>query len=77
MDSATVRVCGHDFTAYYIPQYSCDLILVRLYLPEYPDDILPIVSPWTVKMIRAALKQRMIDLAAALAHAIEQERLDP
>ena len=52
--SATVHVRGHDFTVDFLPVADKLPTLIRLWLPEYPDDVLKIIDDDTLLLIRAA-----------------------
>ncbi len=74
--SATVHVRGHDFTVDFLPVDGKLPTLIRLWLPEYPDDVLKIIDDDTLLLIRAAAKQRHAENEQYIAHAIELEELE-
>jgi len=74
--SATVHVRGHDFTVDFLPVADKLPTLIRLWLPEYPDDVLKIIDDDTLLLIRAAAKQRHAENEQYIAHAIDLERME-
>lgn len=61
--SATVRVAGHEFTAYYTR--SDDLVKVDgVFFSEYPDNVIALLKPVIVNAIA---------IECAKAHRVEAE----
>lgn len=75
--TATVHVRGHDFTADYLPARGALPTVIRLWLQEYPDDVLRIIDPEVLVLIRMECQKRQAEKEKCIAHAIELERLDP
>lgn len=73
--TAAVHVRGHDFTVDFLPVTDKLPTLIRLWLPEYPDDVLQIIDDDTLLLIRAAAKQRHAENEQYIAHAIELEEV--
>lgn len=75
--STTVHVRGHDFTADYLPNAGALPTIIRLWLSEYPDDVLKIIGVDTLVLIRMECQKRHAENEKCIAHAIELERLEP
>jgi hypothetical protein len=74
--TATVHVRGHDFTVDYLPNAGALPTIIRLWLQEYPDDVLKIVDINTLMLIRMECQKRQAENEQYIARAIEMERLE-
>lgn len=75
--SATVHVRGHDFAVDFLPNHGALPTVLRLWLQEYPDDVLKIIDVDTLVLIRMECQKRHAEKEKCIAHAIELERLEP
>ncbi len=74
--TATVHVRGHDFTVDFLPLENKLPTLLRLFLSEYPDDVLRVIDEDTLVLIRVECQKRQREQEAYIAHAIEAERME-
>lgn len=74
--TATVHVRGHEFTVDYLPARGALPTVLRLWLGEYPDDVLKIVDVDTLVLIRMEAQKRHAEHEQYIARAIELERLE-
>jgi hypothetical protein len=74
--SATVHVRGHDFTVDFLPVADKLPTLIRLWLPEYPDDVLRIIDEDTLILIRVECQKRQREQEAYIARCIEHEQVE-
>ena len=75
--SATVHVRGHLFTVDFLPNRGALPTVLRLYLADYPDDVLRIIDVDTLVLIRVEAQKRQAEQEMYIARAIELERLEP
>lgn len=75
--STTVHVRAHNFTVDYLPNAGALPTVLRLWLQEYPDDVLRIIDVDTLVLIRMEVQKKDKEREACIAHAVELERLDP
>lgn len=74
--TATVHVCGHEFSADYLPTSGKLPTIIRLWLDGHPEDVLRIIDDDTLIMIRVECQKRHNENERYIAHAIDQERLE-
>lgn len=74
--TTSVHVRGHDFTVDYLPNAGALPTVLRLWLQEYPDDVLRIIDVDTLVLIRVEAQKKDKEREACIAHAVEQERLE-
>jgi hypothetical protein len=74
--TAAVHVRGHDFTVDYLPNKGALPTVLRLWLSEYPDDVLRIIDVDTLVLIRVECQKRQIENEQYIARAIDLERLE-
>lgn len=74
--TATVHVRGHDFTADFLPLENKLPTLLRLFLSEYPDDVLRIIDEDTLVLISVECQKRQREQEAYIARCIEHEQVE-
>ena len=74
--SATVHVRGHLFTVDYLPARGALPTVLRLYIGDYPDDVLRVIDVDTLVLIRVEAQKRQAENEQYIARAIEMERLE-
>lgn len=74
--STAVHVRGHDFAVDYLPVAGALPTVLRLFLSEYPDDVINIVNPEVLVLIRMECQKKDKEREACIAHAVELERLE-
>lgn len=74
--TTSVIVRGHLFTVDYLPNAGALPTVLRLYLAEYPDDVLRIINPEVLTLIRMECQKKDKEREACIAHAVELERLE-
>ena len=75
--TTSVIVRGHLFTVDYLPNAGALPTLIRLWLSEYPDDVLRIIDPEVLVLIRMEAQKRSAENEMYIARQIEMERSEP
>ena len=75
MPSATVKVAGHEFTAYYT--LTDELVKVDgVFFVEYPDNIIALLKPVIVNAICLECAKAHKDSERYIGYRTEMERLE-
>jgi len=75
--TAVVHVRSHEFTVDFLPNKGALPTVLRLWLGDYPDDVLRVIDVDTLVLIRVECQKRQAEQEMYIAHAIEQERTEP
>lgn len=74
--TATVHVRGHDFTVDYLPNRGALPTVLRLYIGDYPVDVLRVIDVNILVLIRVECQKRQMENEQYIARAIDLERLE-